>query len=44
VWVNLAAHWSNRKLTPSLEVLLKDLIERGDRQRLYLARVDVKVR
>jgi pimeloyl-ACP methyl ester carboxylesterase len=27
---------------PSLEVLLEDFIDRGDRQRLYLARIDVK--
>jgi hypothetical protein len=28
-------------VTPSLDVLLKDLVERGDRQRLFLAKVEV---
>jgi hypothetical protein len=41
VWVNMTARVSNRKATPSLEVLLKDLAERGDRQRLFLYRIDI---
>ncbi len=43
VRVNLAPRWNNRKVTPSLEVLLKDLLERGDRQRLFVARLDFKL-
>ncbi len=30
------------KVKPSLSVMLEDLIDRGDRQRLYLARIEVK--
>jgi hypothetical protein len=41
VRVNRALRWNNRKVTPSLDVLLKDLMERGDRQRLFLAKVEV---
>jgi pimeloyl-ACP methyl ester carboxylesterase len=33
-----------RKVTPSLETLMEDYYDRGDRQRLYLARVDLDVR
>jgi pimeloyl-ACP methyl ester carboxylesterase len=39
VRVNLAALWNNRKVTPSLAVLLEDLYERGDRQQLFLAKI-----
>ncbi|MHB1422645.1 MAG: carboxylesterase family protein [Gemmataceae bacterium] len=35
----LARPWVNRKVTPSLEVLLEDLHERGDRQQLFLAKI-----
>jgi hypothetical protein len=35
--------FGNRNVTPSLEVLLKDLAERGDRQQLFLARLVVKL-
>jgi hypothetical protein len=30
----------NEKVTPSMKVLLEDLYERGDKQRLYLARLE----
>lgn len=43
VSVNLAPRWNNKKITPSLEVLLKDLADRGDRQRLFLAKLDFKI-
>jgi hypothetical protein len=36
------AVWVNRRVTPSLGVLLEDLYERGDRQQLFLARVDLR--
>ena len=32
----------NRKVTPSLATLLEDYLQRGDRQRLFVARIDVK--
>jgi pimeloyl-ACP methyl ester carboxylesterase len=35
--------WSNRKVTPSLATLLEDYYQRGDRQRLYIARLDVRI-
>jgi hypothetical protein len=31
----------NRRIQPSLQVLLEDLYQRGDRQRLFLARIDL---
>jgi hypothetical protein len=43
IYVNATKRWE-RKVTPSREVLLEDLYERGDRQRLYVARVDLDVR
>lgn len=33
----------NRKITPNVETLLEHLYQLGDRQRLYWARIDVKV-
>jgi pimeloyl-ACP methyl ester carboxylesterase len=33
---------TSRPVVPSLEVLLNDLIDRGDRQRLFLAKIDLK--
>jgi hypothetical protein len=44
VRANLAAVWSNRRVTPSLAVLLDDLRQRGDRQQLFLARITVRLR
>jgi hypothetical protein len=35
--------WSNRKILPSLETLLEDFYQRGDRQRLYVARLDFRL-
>ncbi|MFO0927760.1 MAG: hypothetical protein U0736_12100 [Gemmataceae bacterium] len=43
VKVGFTVYW-NRKVTPSLEVLLEDLYERGDRKHLYLARIDINLR
>jgi predicted esterase len=40
VQVNLQVRWSNRKVTPSLQTLLEDLYQRGDRQQLFLAKVE----
>jgi pimeloyl-ACP methyl ester carboxylesterase len=34
----------NRKVTPSLQVLLEDLYQRGDRKQLFLARLDFNLR
>lgn len=42
VKINLASYW-NKKVTPSLETLLEDLFERGDRQQLFLARLDFRL-
>lgn len=44
VRVGLRAMWANRKVTPSLEVLLEDLYARGDRKHLFLARIDLNLR
>jgi dienelactone hydrolase len=43
VYVNTTKRW-DRKVTPSREVLLEDFHARGDRQQLYVARVDLEVR
>ncbi len=43
VLVNMGARWSNRRVAPSLGVLLQDLADRGDRQRLLLARIATKL-
>jgi pimeloyl-ACP methyl ester carboxylesterase len=42
ITVGFRTPWIKRKVTPSLEVLLEDLHQRGDRKHLYLARVDLK--
>ncbi len=42
VRVNFALRVNNVAVKPSLAVLLEDFFERGDRQRLYLARLDVR--
>jgi pimeloyl-ACP methyl ester carboxylesterase len=44
VKVNLSALWTNRKVTPSLGVLLEDLYQRGDRQMLFVARIDLELK
>lgn len=41
--VGFTNYW-NRKVTPSLELLLEDLYRRGDRKHLFVARVDIKLR
>jgi len=33
-------HWSNRKVSASMSTLLEDFYRRGDRQRLFVARLD----
>jgi hypothetical protein len=43
IYANGSKRWE-RKLTPSRETLLEDLYARGDRQRLYVARVTLDVR
>lgn len=43
VKVGFTMYW-NRKVSPSLEVLLEDLYHRGDRKHLYLARIDINLR
>jgi hypothetical protein len=41
--VNTVKRW-DRKVTPGRETLLEDLVARGDRQRLYVARVELDAR
>jgi hypothetical protein len=42
VYINSTKRLTNTVIQPSLAVLLEDLYDRGDRQRLYLARLDFK--
>jgi hypothetical protein len=44
VRVNLVPVWNNRKVTPSLAVLLEDLYQRGDRHNLFVAKVDLNLK
>ena len=39
----VVTRWNNQKVTPSLATLLEDFYQRGDRQRLYLARLDISL-
>jgi predicted esterase len=39
--VNLNPVWANKKVEPRLETLLEDLYQRGDRQRPFVAKVDL---
>jgi hypothetical protein len=39
VWVNSGIKLQNRSISPKLEVLLNDLFDRGDRQRLFLDKI-----
>jgi hypothetical protein len=41
IYVNLQLRWANRKVTPSSALLLEDLYLRGDRQRQFLAKVEL---
>jgi hypothetical protein len=43
VFVGLSVRVNKRKITPTLDILLRDLAERGDRQRLFLAKIDLKL-
>jgi pimeloyl-ACP methyl ester carboxylesterase len=36
--------WVNKKVTPSLALLLEDVFQRGDRQRLFLAKIDLNLK
>jgi pimeloyl-ACP methyl ester carboxylesterase len=42
--VGFRAMWVNRRVTPSLAVLLDDLYRRGDRKHLFVAKVDLNLR
>jgi pimeloyl-ACP methyl ester carboxylesterase len=44
VRANLQTMWANRKVSPSLAVLLEDLYERGDRQQLFVAKIPLRLR
>ena len=41
VRVNGGILWNNRRVTPSLATLMEDFYERRDRQRLFLAKIDL---
>jgi hypothetical protein len=41
VYLNSRLLWSHRKVTPNLATLLEDFALRGDRQRLFFAKVEV---
>lgn len=41
--LSLVQKWVNRKATPSLEVLLEDLYQRGDRQQLFLGKIVIEL-
>lgn len=41
VYANLRARFANKQVSPDLEVLLEELYERGDRQRLVLGKFDL---
>src|SRR5262249_36548042 len=40
IYVNGQLRWVNRKVVPNLATLLEDFYQRGDRQRLYWAKVE----
>jgi pimeloyl-ACP methyl ester carboxylesterase len=44
VRVNLAPIWNRRKVAPSLQVMLEDLFERGDRQQMFLGKVELNLK
>jgi len=39
----LVRAWTNRKVTPSMEVLMQDLTQRGDRQLLFFAKITLQL-
>jgi len=39
--VGFAVKVAKRRIQPSLAVLLEDIYQRGDRQQLYLAKIDL---
>jgi pimeloyl-ACP methyl ester carboxylesterase len=41
VYRNSQLYWSNRKVTPNLGTLLEDFYLQGDRQRLFLAKLEI---
>src|SRR5262249_49234783 len=41
IHLNSRIFWSNRKITPTLGTLLEDFYVRGDRQRLFFAKVQL---
>jgi pimeloyl-ACP methyl ester carboxylesterase len=41
--LSLMRPWVKSKITPSLEVLLEDLAQRGDRQQLFLAKITIRL-
>ena len=42
ITVNLRSAWANRKIVPSLGVMMEDLYQRGDRQQLMFAKVELE--
>ena len=44
VFINAQAQGGMRVIEPSLDTLLQELHETGDRQRLFVAKIDIKVR
>jgi pimeloyl-ACP methyl ester carboxylesterase len=44
VRIGFKAYWNNRRIAPSLATLLEDLYQRGDRQQLFLAKIDVETK
>jgi hypothetical protein len=43
VWINSTKRMTDTMVRPNLGVLLEDLYERGDRQRLVLGRLDFRL-
>jgi pimeloyl-ACP methyl ester carboxylesterase len=41
--LSLARPWVNRRIAPSMEVLLEDLAQRGDRQQLFLFKITLQL-
>ena len=40
VKINRRAYWTNKLVTPSAATMLEDFYERGDRQRLFMAKLE----